>query len=83
MDAIKNGINDFATKSYEKISDIKDNVENSIKNIGESVTNVSNNITERLEEFGPKNQGNNYMNSFMNSNSIVAKFTFLIFIFLV
>ena len=80
MDAIRNGVNNFTARSYEKFNNIRENVENTVKNVGETVSNVTNNVTERLEEFGPKNQGNN---SFMNSNSIVAKFTFIILIFLV
>ena len=84
MESIRNNINKLTTRSYEQFSNIKNNVENTIKNVGESMSNVTNNISERLEEFGPNNQENRTVaSSFINSNSLVAKFTFIILVFLI
>ena len=84
MESIRNNINKLTTRSYEQFSNMKNNVENTIKNVGESMSNVTNNISERLEEFGPNNQENRTVASnFINSNSLVAKFTFIILVFLI
>ena len=65
------------------LDDMKGNVENTIKGVGNSITNVAANVSNSLEEYGPKGQmSNNNNNSFLNSNSIVAKFTFIILVFI-
>ena len=83
MESIRNNITNLTKRSYENIQNIKGNVQNSIGNVQNSIGNMKDNVSKRLDEFGPNTRSvTNYGNSFLNSNSIVAKFVFIILVFI-
>ena len=88
MESVQKNINNFKKLSYNKIKNTKDSlarVVNNVKgNVENIVNNVKTNVTNKLDEFGPKkNTIFKYGSDYMNSNSIVAKFAFVILVFII
>ena len=76
MKSVRNNINNFTNRSYDKIIKAKGGLEGLINNVKTGITN-------KLDQYGPKkNTIFKYGNDYMNSNSIVAKFSFVILVFI-
>jgi len=72
-------IGELGEKVQEGIKPITTVVNNSIENFNQGVASVKENIGNTLNEFSSK-ESVNASNDFLNSNSIIAKFAFIILI---
>lgn len=80
----------------EQLSNIKDNIKESTGNLADKIKESSNKLTENIKENLPTNPASsgmlssikektfiNYSTDFLNSNTLVAKATFLLFVIIV
>jgi hypothetical protein len=76
---ITNRIGEFGEKVQESIKPITNVVNNGIENFNQGVSSIKENVGNTLNEFSSKDAVN-ASNDFLNSNSIIAKFAFIILI---
>jgi hypothetical protein len=68
--------------SLPQAEDIKDNIANAYTNFSDNISTIKNNVTDSLNQFSSKHAVD-AGSEFLQSNSIIAKFAFLILVIIV
>ena len=76
---ISDNIGELGEKVQEGVKPITSAVNNSIANINQGISSIKENVDNTLNDFSSKGVVN-ASNEFLNSNSIIAKFAFIILI---